>query len=75
MYGEEAMTLKEIKLKSLRTTEGATEIKDKDMKPSVDTIEVGKIQAAINLGRYQDETRRWINKKVKPREIKEGDLL
>ena len=69
------MTLEEIKLKSLRTTEGAAEIKDEDMKPSVDTIEVGKIQAAINLGRYQDETQRWINKKVKPREIKEGDLL
>ena len=64
----------EIRLKSLRTSEeaGATE---EDIKPSIDTIEAGKIQAAINLGRYQEETRRWKNKKVKPREIQERDLV
>ena len=33
------------------------------------------MQAAINLGKYHDETRRWRNKKVRPREIKEGDLV
>ena len=27
-----------------------------DMKPTVDTNEAMKIQAAINLGRYQEET-------------------
>ena len=48
---------------------------DEDMKPTVDTIEAIKIQAAINLGRYQEETRRWRNKKVRPRAIKEGDLV
>ena len=55
LYGEEAVTPKEIKLKSWRTIEGAAEMKDEDMKPTVDTIEVGKMQAAINLGKYQDE--------------------
>ena len=45
------------------------------MKPSIDMIEAGKVQAAINLGKYQEETRRWKNKKVKPRDIKEGDLV
>ena len=54
MYGEEAAIPKEIKLKSWRTAEGAAEINNEDMKPSVDTIEVGKIQAAINIGSYQD---------------------
>ena len=39
------------------------------------TIEAGKIQAAINLGKYQEVSRRWKNKKVKPREIQEGDLV
>jgi hypothetical protein len=34
-----------------------------------------KLQAAQNLSKYQDETWRWKNKKVKPREIKEGDLV
>ena len=42
---------------------------------SIDTIEVGKMHAAINLGRYQEETQRWKNKKAKPRDIKEGDLV
>ena len=49
------MTLEEIKLKSWRTTEGADTIEE-DLKPSIDTIEVGKIQVAINLGKYQEET-------------------
>ena len=66
LYGEEAMTPEEIKLKSWRTTEGANEIEE-DIKPSIDTIGIGKMQAAINLGKYQDETRKWKNKKVKPR--------
>ena len=48
---------------------------EEDMKPTIDTIEAVKTQAAINLGRYQEETRRWRNKKVRPREIKEGDLV
>ena len=74
LYGEEAVTPEEIKLKSWRTTEGADTIEE-DIKPSIDTIEAGKIQAAINFGKYQEETRRWKNKKVKPRDIKEGDLV
>jgi len=45
------------------------------MKPSIDTIEASKMQAAINLGKYQEETRRWKNKKVKQRYMKEGDLV
>ena len=57
LYGEEAVMPEEIRLKSLRTSEeaGATE---EDIKPSIDTIEAGKIQAAINLSKYQEETRR-----------------
>ena len=39
------------------------------------SIEVVKIQAAINLGKYQDETQRWRNKKVKPMQTREGDLV
>ena len=74
LYGEEAVTPEEIKLKSWRTTERADKIEE-GIKPLIDMIEAGKIQAAINLGKYQEETRRWKNKKVKPREIKEGDLV
>ena len=42
LYGEEAVTPEEIKLKFWRTAEGADTIKE-DMKPSIDTIEAGKM--------------------------------
>ena len=74
LYGEEAVTPEEIKLKSWQTAEGTDMVKE-DLKPSIDMIEAGKVQAAINLGKYQEETQRWKNKKVKPRDIKEGDLV
>jgi len=74
LYDEEAVTPEEIKLKSWRMSEEAGAIEE-DIKPSIDMIEAGKIQAAINLGRYQEETRRWKNKKVKPRETHEEDLV
>ena len=70
LYGEEAMTPEELRHGSYRT-----EAPDEDIKPTIDAIEAIKTQAAINLGRYQEETRRWRNKKVRPREIKEGDLV
>ena len=65
------MTPKELKLGSCRTSEASHE----DIETTIDSIEAVKIQAAINLGKYQNETRRWKNKKVKPRQIKEGDLV
>jgi len=42
LYGEEAVTPEEIKLKFWRTAEGADTIEE-DMKPSIDTIEAGKM--------------------------------
>ena len=51
LYSEEAVTPEEIRLKSWRTSEEAGAAEE-DIKPSIDTIEVCKIQAAINLGRY-----------------------
>jgi len=70
LYSEEAMTPEELQHGSYRT-----EAPDEDIKPTIDTIEAIKTQASINLGRYQKETRIWRNKKVRPREIKEGDLV
>ena len=63
------MTPEELRHGSYRT-----EAPDEDIKPTIDTIEAIKTQAAINLGRYQEETRRWRNK-VRPQEIKEGDFI
>ena len=74
LYGEETITPEEIRLKSWRTSEEAG-TREEDKKPSIDTIDAGEIQAVINLDKYQEETRRWKNKKVKPRQIQEGDLV
>ena len=52
LYGEEAVTLEEIRLRSWRTSEGAQQTTEDDLKPTVDTIEVVKMQAAINLAKY-----------------------
>jgi len=49
LYGEEVVTPEEIRLKSWRTSEEAG-AEEEDIKPSIDTIEAGMIQAAINLG-------------------------
>jgi hypothetical protein len=65
------MTLEEIKFRSWRIEENPR----KDLAAIVDIIETVKLQAAANLNKYQEETQRWKNKKVKPREIKEGDLI
>ena len=53
LYGEEAMSPEE-----LRHVSSRTEAPDEDIKPTIDTIEAIKTQAAINLGKYQEETRR-----------------
>ena len=47
LYGEEAMTPEELRHGSYRT-----ESPDKEIKPTIDTIEAIKTQVAINLGRY-----------------------
>jgi hypothetical protein len=52
LYGEEAVTLEEIRLRSWRTSKEANEATEDDLKPTVDTIEVVKMQAAINLAKY-----------------------
>ena len=64
LYGEEAMTPDELLHGSYRMENLGDP--EEDMKPTIDTIEASKIQAAINLGRYQEETRRWCYKKVRP---------
>jgi Fe-S cluster biogenesis protein NfuA len=48
---------------------------DEDLKASVQNIEEVRLQAATNLSAYQDETRRWKNKKFRPKLIRSGDLV
>jgi hypothetical protein len=71
LYGEEAMLPEELCLGTWRDTPSS----DEDLKASVQNIEEVRLQAAANLSAYQDETRRWKNKKIGPKLIQSGDLV
>jgi hypothetical protein len=71
LYGEEAMLPEELCLGTWRDIPSS----DKDLKASVQNIEEVRLQAAINMSSYQEETRRWQNKKIRPKLIRSGDLV
>jgi hypothetical protein len=71
LYGEEAMLLEELCLGTWRDNPSS----DEDLKASVENIEVVRLQAVTNLSSYQEETRRWKNKKIQLKFIWSGDLV
>jgi hypothetical protein len=71
LYGEEAMLPEELCLGTWRDIPSS----DEDLKASVQNIEEVRLQAATNLSSYQEETRRWKNKKIRPKLIRSGDLV
>lgn len=74
LYGKETVTPEEIKLGSLRTQNPITE-DNHEIHITVDTSEILRQNAVDNLDAYQEETRKWRNKKVKPRGIQTGDFV
>jgi hypothetical protein len=73
LYGNEPVTPEEIKLHSARTRMEATYSPSKA--ESKDLLEPERMKAIGNLQCYQNETRAWRDKKVKPKHIKVGDLV
>jgi hypothetical protein len=73
LYDEEPVTPKEIKLWSARTKPEAiynpTEVESKDL------LEPELMKVIKNLQSYQNETRAWRDKKVKQKDIEDGDLV
>jgi hypothetical protein len=73
LYDEEPVTPKEIKLRSARTKAEAiynpTEVVFKDL------LEPELMKVIENLQSYQNETRAWRDKKVKQKDIENGDLV
>jgi hypothetical protein len=73
LYGEEPITLEEIKLRNARTKVEAiynpTEAESKDL------LELECMKLVDNLQSYQNETRAWRDKKVKLKSIEAGDLV
>jgi hypothetical protein len=72
-YGEEPVTLEEIKLRNARTRAEAIfspiEVESKDL------LEPECMKVVENLQSYQNETKGWRDKKVKQKSIKVGQLV
>jgi hypothetical protein len=62
LYGEEAVIPKEVKLGSLRAYQEPQTEEDENL--AIDTREEDRLQPLSNIEKYQDETRKWRNKKV-----------
>jgi hypothetical protein len=74
LFGTEAMTPEEIKNERMRVLKGK-EIEEIDKKVEKDMIELTILEAALNIEKYQKETKAWRDKKVVRKDIKTGDLV
>jgi transposase InsO family protein len=73
LFGDEAITPEEAKMRSIRTT---TLTKDEvDYHVAKDTIEGVRLQAMENINKYQAETIKWRDRKVRLKNIKTWHLV
>jgi transposase InsO family protein len=73
MFGDEAITPEEAKIGSIRTT---ASVEDKaDYQTTKDTIEGTRLQAIEHINKYQAETIRWRDRKVRLKNIKPWHLV
>jgi hypothetical protein len=73
LYGEETMTLEEIKFQGPRTN--IKIIDENQQMTSQDLLKEERMKAIQNLEKYQKKTENWYNKKVKPRQLSPGDFI
>jgi hypothetical protein len=73
LFGDEAITLEEAKIGSIRTTTSAED--EADYQIAKDTIEVTRLQAIEHINKYQAETIRWRDRKVRLKNIRPGHLV
>jgi hypothetical protein len=73
LFGDEAITPEEARTWSIRTL-ASTEDED-TCKITKDTIEGVRLQAIDHINRYQAETIKWRDRKVRLKNIKPGHLV
>jgi hypothetical protein len=73
LFGEEAITPEEAKAGSIRTTASTEE--EANYHVVKDTIEGNILQAVENINKYQAETIKWHDRKVRLKNIKPGHLV
>ena len=73
LFGDEAITLEEAKAGSIRTV---ASVEDKaDYSVAKDAIEGTRLQAVGKINKYQAETIKWCDRKVRLKNIKPGHLV
>jgi hypothetical protein len=73
LFGDEAITPEEAKAGSIRTAASAED--EADYHVAKDTIEGTRLHAVDNINKYQAETIKWRDRKVRLKNIKPGYLV
>jgi transposase InsO family protein len=73
LFGDEAITPEEAKAGSIGTVASAED--EADYHIAKDTIEGTRLQAIENINKYQAETIKWRDRKVRLKNIKPGHLV
>jgi BRCT domain type II-containing protein len=73
LFGDEAITLEEAKARSIRIVASAED--EVDYHIAKDTIEGTRLQAVENINKYQAETIKWRDRKVRLKNIKLGHVV
>jgi hypothetical protein len=73
LFGDEAITLEEAKTGSIRTIASTED--EADYHVAKETIEGTRLQAVENINKYQAETVKWRDRKVRLKNIKPGHLV
>jgi hypothetical protein len=73
LFGDEVITPKEAKTGSIRTIASAED--EADYQVTKDTIEGTRLQVIEHINKYQAETVKWRDKKVRLKNIKPGHLV
>jgi hypothetical protein len=73
LFGDEAITLEEARTGSLRTLASTED--EGDCQITKDTIEGTRLQEIEHINKYQAETIKWCDRKVKLKNIKPGHLV
>jgi hypothetical protein len=75
LFGDEAITPEEAKAGSIRTVTSAEGEDEADCSVEIDVIEGIRLQAMENINKYQAETIKWRDRKVKLKNIEPGHLV
>jgi hypothetical protein len=73
LFGDEAITPEEAKMGSIRTLASTED--ETDCQVTKDIIEGTRLQAIEHINKYQVETIKWRDRKVRLKNIKPGNLV